>query len=133
MEKHGRVFDPMDVGVARAFHVAQNSKDKEEALERRLQGRLRQLQVAIKPGVNDTNRRALGYADTAALNEASAIYGSPDEIIEKLEILRGLGVGYVLLNGGGSGGGERARQSLRHFARDVMPAMAEKTALKVAG
>ena len=31
------------------------------------------------------------------------------------------GVGYVLVNGGGSGGGERGRQSMRRFAREVMP------------
>ena len=29
---------------------------------------------------------------------------------------------YLLMNGGGSGGGERGRQSLRRFAREVMPA-----------
>jgi alkanesulfonate monooxygenase SsuD/methylene tetrahydromethanopterin reductase-like flavin-dependent oxidoreductase (luciferase family) len=133
VESHGRTFDPMDVGVARAFYVTSDAADKKEALERRLQGRLRQLDIAIKPGVNDKNRRALGYADTAALNEASAMYGAPDEIIEKLEDLRAKGVGYVLLNGGGSGGGERARASLRRFAHEVMPALSDKPALKVAG
>ncbi|HET9904928.1 MAG TPA: LLM class flavin-dependent oxidoreductase [Xanthobacteraceae bacterium] len=133
VERHGRVFDPMDVGVARAFYVTSDAEDKKTALERRLQGRLRQLDVAIKQGVNDNNRRALSYADTAALNEASAMYGTPDEVIEKLEALRSVGVGYVLLNGGGSGGGERGRQSLRRFAREVMPALADKPALKVAG
>ena len=47
--------------------------------------------------------------------------------------LRAKGVGYVLLNGGGSGGGERARASLRRFAREVMPALSDKPALRVAG
>ena len=37
------------------------------------------------------------------------MYGNPDEIAEKLEELRQAGVGYVLINGGGSGGGERGR------------------------
>jgi hypothetical protein len=32
----------------------------------------------------------------------------------------------LLINGGGSGGGARGRQSLRRFARDVMPAFAEQ-------
>jgi hypothetical protein len=35
------------------------------------------------------------------------------------------GVGYVLIYGGGSGGGERGRRSLRRFAREVMPAFME--------
>jgi alkanesulfonate monooxygenase SsuD/methylene tetrahydromethanopterin reductase-like flavin-dependent oxidoreductase (luciferase family) len=134
IEKHGGVFDPMDVGVARAFYVTSDDADKKAALDRRLDGRMRQLKISIKEGVNEDNRRARSYADTAALNEASAIYGTPDEIVEKLEGLRAVGVGYVLLNGGGSGGGERARQSLRRFAREVMPAMSDKpAALRVAG
>jgi hypothetical protein len=32
--------------------------------------------------------------------------------------------GYLLLNGGESGGGERGRRRLRRFAREVMPAFA---------
>ena len=37
------------------------------------------------------------------------MYGNPDEIARKLDELREAGVGYVLVNGGGSGGGERGR------------------------
>jgi hypothetical protein len=53
------------------------------------------------------------------------MYGNPDEIARKLDELREAGVGYVLINGGGSGGGMRGRESLRRFARDVMPAFVE--------
>jgi alkanesulfonate monooxygenase SsuD/methylene tetrahydromethanopterin reductase-like flavin-dependent oxidoreductase (luciferase family) len=115
--------------------VASSAEDKQAALDRRLQGRLRQLDIARKPGgeVDQGWRFKSSYADNVAVNEASAIYGSPDEMIEKLETLRAMGAGYVLLNGGGSGGGERARESLRRFAREVMPAMQDKPALKVAG
>ena len=52
------------------------------------------------------------------------MYGSPDDIAEKLDELRRVGVGYVLVNGGGSGGGERGRASLRRFAGEVMPLFA---------
>ena len=38
-----------------------------------------------------------------------------------VEELRRVGVGYVLINGGGSGGGQRGRASLRRFAAEVMP------------
>jgi hypothetical protein len=44
----------------------------------------------------------------------------------KLDELCHAGVGYVLINGGGSGGGARGRESLRRFAREVMPAFAER-------
>src|SRR6202040_2797540 len=35
VEKRGRRFDPLDVAVARAFYVAKDEADKQEALERR--------------------------------------------------------------------------------------------------
>ena len=55
------------------------------------------------------------------------MYGIPT-IREKLEELRDAGVGYVLINGGGSGGGARGRESLRRFAREVMPHFLEADA-----
>jgi hypothetical protein len=53
------------------------------------------------------------------------MYGTPDGIAKILDELRNVGVGYVLINGGGSGGGARGRESLRRFARDVMPMFTE--------
>jgi alkanesulfonate monooxygenase SsuD/methylene tetrahydromethanopterin reductase-like flavin-dependent oxidoreductase (luciferase family) len=135
VEKRGRRFDPMDVGVARAFYVAKSKADKKAALQRRLDARMRQLEIAKAPGVDQGSqswRFKSSYAENVAVNENTAVYGSPEEMIEKFEALREAGVGYVLLNGGGAGGGERARDSLRRFARDVMPALSEKPALRAA-
>jgi alkanesulfonate monooxygenase SsuD/methylene tetrahydromethanopterin reductase-like flavin-dependent oxidoreductase (luciferase family) len=133
VESTGRRFDPMQVGVTPAFCVADNKAEKEAALERRLQNRVRQLRLATRPDgtVHGGPDRATG--DPQKVNVRSALYGSPDEIAQRLEVLRDLGVGYVLLNGGGSGGGERGRQSLRHFARDIMPLFAETALQPVAG
>jgi alkanesulfonate monooxygenase SsuD/methylene tetrahydromethanopterin reductase-like flavin-dependent oxidoreductase (luciferase family) len=132
VEASGRRFDPMQVGVTRAFFVADNKAEKEAALERRLQNRVRQLRLATRPDgtVHGGPDRATG--DPQQVNVMSALYGSPDEIAQRLEVLRDLGVGYVLLNGGGSGGGERGRQSLRHFARDIMPIFADTALQQVA-
>ena len=60
------------------------------------------------------------------------MYGSPDEIVQQLEALRDAGVGYVLINGGGSGDDARGRESLRRFARDVMPLFTEAAPQRVA-
>jgi alkanesulfonate monooxygenase SsuD/methylene tetrahydromethanopterin reductase-like flavin-dependent oxidoreductase (luciferase family) len=111
----------MQVGVTRAFFVAETRAEKEAALERRLQNRVRQLRLATRPDgtVHGGPDRATG--DPRVVNEISAMYGSPDEIVPRLEALRDVGAGYVLLNGGGSGGGARGRDSLRRFARDIMP------------
>jgi alkanesulfonate monooxygenase SsuD/methylene tetrahydromethanopterin reductase-like flavin-dependent oxidoreductase (luciferase family) len=50
-------------------------------------------------------------------SEESALYGTPDEIIAKLQTLRRLGAEYVLIN---SAGGV---ETLRRFAREVAPAV----------
>jgi len=126
VEAKGEAWDPMRVGVTRAFFVTDDPREREEALERRLANRLRQLKLATTP-----DGRILGGPDRAdgdpvEINLASAIYGPPDEIARKIGALREAGAGYLLMNGGGSGGGERGRKSLRRFAREVMPAFANK-------
>jgi len=133
VEANGRRFDPMQVGVTRAFFVADSEAEKEAALERRLHNRLRQLKLATRPDgtVHGGPDRASG--DPQAVNVNSALYGSADDVAQRLEALRDVGVGYVLLNGGGSGGGTRGRQSLRRFARDIMPLFARATPQEVAG
>jgi alkanesulfonate monooxygenase SsuD/methylene tetrahydromethanopterin reductase-like flavin-dependent oxidoreductase (luciferase family) len=127
VEAHGRRFDPMQVGVTRAFFVADNLAEREAAMDRRLQNRMRQLKLATRPDgtVHGGPDRATG--DPRAVNEASAMYGNPDDVAKKLEELREVGVGYVLLNGGGSGGGARGRESLRRFAREIMPVFAGRS------
>jgi alkanesulfonate monooxygenase SsuD/methylene tetrahydromethanopterin reductase-like flavin-dependent oxidoreductase (luciferase family) len=48
------------------------------------------------------------------------LYGTPDEIAEKLTSLQRVGINYVILNIGGM-----SRDSLRSFARQIMPAFAD--------
>jgi alkanesulfonate monooxygenase SsuD/methylene tetrahydromethanopterin reductase-like flavin-dependent oxidoreductase (luciferase family) len=124
VEAQGRRFDPTMVGVTRAFFVCDSEDDREAALARRLANRVRQLKLATRPDgtVHGGPDRATGDPDV--VNRGSAMYGNPDQIAQKLDELRAAGVGYVLVNGGGSGGGERGRQSMRRFAREVMPLFA---------
>ena len=124
VEDKGEDWNPMRVGVTRAFFVTDDASEIEQALERRLANRMRQLKLATLP-----DGRILGGPDRAdgdpeQINLNSAIYGTPDDIARKLEELRDAGAGYLLMNSGGSGGGARGRESLRRFAREVMPAFA---------
>jgi alkanesulfonate monooxygenase SsuD/methylene tetrahydromethanopterin reductase-like flavin-dependent oxidoreductase (luciferase family) len=125
VEASGRRFDPMQIGVTRAFFVTDSEAEKEAALERRLANRMRQLKLATRPDgtVHGGPDRATGDPRTVNIN--SAIYGTPDEIAERLETLRTVGAGYILVNGGGSGGGMSGRESLRRFAREVIPLFAD--------
>jgi alkanesulfonate monooxygenase SsuD/methylene tetrahydromethanopterin reductase-like flavin-dependent oxidoreductase (luciferase family) len=118
VEKRGRTFNPMEVAVARGFYVAKDAADKEAAIERRMAAQRRLAASSTAPG-KENKASILSFADTREANEASSFYGTPDEIARKVEALRGFGVEYVLLNGGGT-----ARDNLRRFAREVMPAFA---------
>jgi hypothetical protein len=49
VEAKGEQWDPMRVGVTRAFFVTDDAREREEALERRLANRMRQLKLATTP------------------------------------------------------------------------------------
>jgi alkanesulfonate monooxygenase SsuD/methylene tetrahydromethanopterin reductase-like flavin-dependent oxidoreductase (luciferase family) len=136
VEKRGRVFEPMDVGVARAFYVAKDEADKEGALERRLEAQRRLATISNPPDGTKSKASIMTFSDTREASEESALYGTPDEIAKKLEKLKALGVEYVLLNGGGlalDSKGRRANDSLGRFARELMPAFAENSKMRVVG
>ena len=48
VEERGRVFDPLEVGVARAFYVARDAADKEIALERRMEAQRRLAAISSR-------------------------------------------------------------------------------------
>jgi len=129
VEERGRVFDPLEVGVARAFYVAKDAADKEAALERRLEAQHRLATVSNAPDGTKSKASIMAFSDTREASEESALYGTPDEIAVKLDKLRGLGVEYVLLNGGGG----LAHDSLHRFARELMPAFAGGSRIRVVG
>jgi alkanesulfonate monooxygenase SsuD/methylene tetrahydromethanopterin reductase-like flavin-dependent oxidoreductase (luciferase family) len=128
VEKRGRTFDPLEVGVARAFYVAKDKADKEAALEARLAAQ--RHFAALSKAADGTQSKAsiMAFSDTREASEEAALYGTPDEIAEKLESLRKLGVEYILLNGGGL-----AHESLRRFARELMPAFTDGGRMRDAG
>jgi alkanesulfonate monooxygenase SsuD/methylene tetrahydromethanopterin reductase-like flavin-dependent oxidoreductase (luciferase family) len=118
VEAAGRRFDPMDVGVCRAFYVAKDAADKRRAVETRLAGQNRMAKVAVAPGGGRTSSM-LSFDYTLDAAEESALYGTPDEIAAKLDTLRAAGIAHVLLNGPAG-----SVANLRRFARDIMPAYA---------
>jgi alkanesulfonate monooxygenase SsuD/methylene tetrahydromethanopterin reductase-like flavin-dependent oxidoreductase (luciferase family) len=127
MQQNGFDYHPSMAGVARAFYVARDAADKEAAIDRRVAAQRRLTTISQRPDGNNT-ASIMAFSDTRAASEASAMYGSPDEIARKLETLRDMGVEYVLLNGGGT-----SRENLRRFAREVMPAFRTEPALRQAG
>ena len=111
VEKQGRPFDPMSVGVTRSINVVDTPAELQKAYENRIAGRRRIDRLTMRP--DGMNKKRL-ISDEAIC--AGALYGTPDEIAAKLEALRDAGAEYVLLN---SAGGP---PSLRRFAHEVRPA-----------
>ena len=132
VEARGEPWDPMRVGVTRAFFVSESETERQEALDRRLANRMRQLKLATTPDGVMLGGPDRASGDPVEINLKSAIYGTPDQIAARLDDLHKAGVGYVLINGGGSGGGQRGLRSLRRFAREVMPAFQEGATVRAA-
>ena len=105
VESLGRVFDPMSVAVARSVNLVDSTAEYDQALESRMAARRRTQNLALRPDFQDTRDSA----------EAGTIYGSPDQVSEKIQALHDIGIEYVLLNA------PAGISTLRRFAEDVMP------------
>src|SRR5260370_13624507 len=73
VEAHGRIFDPMSVGVTRSINVVMTRAEREKAIEARMRGRQRIDRLAPRP---DAHNRAslMCYADTYQAPEATALH-----------------------------------------------------------
>src|SRR5262249_39608853 len=112
-------YNPMEVGVARAVYVTEDEAEKAAAIERRYQGHMRINRLARRPDGETRTRYILDDEKEARHESAeSALFGTPDEIMRKLERLRGGGAKSVIINLGAP------RKQTRRFARDIMPAFA---------
>ena len=119
VEKLGRAFDPLSIGVTRSINVVNTPAELQKAFETRIAARRRIDRLTLRP--DGTNQKRV-ISDEAIC--AGALYGTPDAIAVKLEALREAGAEYVLLN---SAGGP---PSLRRFAHEVRPGFADAPALQ---
>ncbi len=103
----------MTVAVARSVNIVDTRDDYEKAMETRMAARRRTQNLAHRPNFRDTREAA----------EAGTLYGTPDEVAEKLQGLKDSGVEYVLLNS------PAGLPTLERFAKEVMPAFAGETAV----
>ena len=121
-------FDPHNVGVARAYFVAKDAADKDAALERRMEAQRRLEAISSAPAARRTRPASWPIPTPARRARKARFTARRTRSRVKLEKLRKLGVEYVLLNGGGP-----AHESLRRFAREVMPAFLDGSRMRVVG
>lgn len=127
VEKLGKPFDPMNVAVSRAFFVARNAEEKAKAVETRYANQQRLVKAGSAPSEKST-ASLLSFDQTLDAAGESAMFGTPDEIARKLEVLRAAGIEHLLLNGPTG-----SRENLRAFAREVMPAFSTQGQERPAG
>jgi alkanesulfonate monooxygenase SsuD/methylene tetrahydromethanopterin reductase-like flavin-dependent oxidoreductase (luciferase family) len=119
VEARGRKFDANEVGVARGLYVAKDAADRDAAIERRMAGRARVDNLAQRPdGANKASMMA--YDDSFETTAEASLFGTIDEIAEKIQHLRDAGVRYILFSDGGSG-----IEGLREFSKEIIPAFAD--------
>jgi hypothetical protein len=104
------------VAVARNVYVAYDAAERSAALDR-LRRQHAHMIALSQHAARPVASHILAYADGDGAPEAAALYGPPDMIARELAALRAAGAAYILVNGGGT-----ARDNLRRFAREVMPA-----------
>src|SRR5262249_60620010 len=85
VEASGRRFDPMQVGVTRALFVTDSQVEKEAAMDRRLQNRVRQLKLATRPDGTGHGGTDPAPRDPRGGHEDSAGEGTPDESGQRRE------------------------------------------------
>ena len=124
VEAQGRVFDPMNVGLTRALHIAMNAEERAAAHELRATFMRNVQLLSLSPtGESPTlgrARRFLTREEMHKATESDALIGTPEEIIFRLKRLEAGGVQYVMvIDVGGS------LAHLRTFAREVMPEFAD--------
>lgn len=109
VEAKGETFDPMRVGVARSVNIVDTKAEYDAAIDARMAGRRRTQNLAQRPD----------FEDTREIAELGTIYGTPDQVAEKIQDLKDAGIEYILLNC------PAGIETLRRFAKEVMPAFAD--------
>jgi alkanesulfonate monooxygenase SsuD/methylene tetrahydromethanopterin reductase-like flavin-dependent oxidoreductase (luciferase family) len=108
VEAKGEAFEPMRVGVARSVNIVDTKAEYDLAIDARMAGRRRTQNLAQRPD----------FEDTREIAELGTIYGTPDQVAEKIQDLKDAGIEYILLNC------PAGIETLRRFAKEVMPAFA---------
>lgn len=118
VEARGRVFDPMSVGVTRAFHLTDDEAGTEKAIARHRDVIGNNRRLSVDPSQNDP---ALYQPPQVATDLREAwLIGQRHEVQQRLQTLHDLGVRNVLLMDAAA-----SLDGLRQFAEDIAPGFAD--------
>lgn len=113
----GRELGPQSVCVTRAMHIVSSDEELDEARAHRAKMYDALVKQTGPKWDSFTARESLPtMADTTLTDDEAALIGYPEQIIEKVQILKDAGVDYV-----GLADFSASQESLRRFANEVMP------------
>ena len=118
LEAKGLPRDASRVGVTRALHIVRNDAERKEAYERR-----RQSLQKIGELARTVDGRRPTFDDAYIAADDSALIGSPDEIVGRLQRLADGGVEYILLTNAMA-----SAESLDVLAEEILPRVRSKAA-----
>ena len=115
LKQQGRAHSAGQIGVARALQIVRNEAERQQAYELRMKV-LKTIGGLARGRGSERYQNIGSHADADLASEESALLGTPEEIIARLQKLQAGGVDYVLLvDPTGS------IESLEIFANEVMP------------
>jgi alkanesulfonate monooxygenase SsuD/methylene tetrahydromethanopterin reductase-like flavin-dependent oxidoreductase (luciferase family) len=100
-EAAGSRFDPSMIAVARDVYIGDSRAEIQDALRRRAIGHQRMIDAARSltlPLGQSAGSHILAWADRPEARTEAALYGTVDQVADKLQALRAAGVTYVLCN-----------------------------------
>ncbi len=112
-EAHGHAYDPMKIGVTRAFHLTANDSETRHALEHHRQVLANNRRLSADPAATGGVHQppmATGDEDDIWL------IGTPEQVARRIDRLKSQGVEYLLLL---DATGDHA--TLERFAAEIMP------------
>lgn len=123
----GGVYDPLRVGVTRAFHLTRNQAERELAYKHRSTFLLKAAELQRDTKKQSSLGLPTSMEEIREGTEKAAIIGDPDEMIRRISELQALGVEYIMLMDIAL-----SHETLRTFAKEVMPAFAGKRTVATA-
>jgi alkanesulfonate monooxygenase SsuD/methylene tetrahydromethanopterin reductase-like flavin-dependent oxidoreductase (luciferase family) len=112
LEKIGKPRDAGRVGVARSITIVKTEAERKRALERRKETFKRIGAIAYRP----PGAAPQGHHDPDLAGDDSALLGTPQEIVERLNVLGEAGAEYILLTMASI-----SPEAVQQFAEEIMP------------
>ena len=116
VESSGRRFDSGSIGVTRALQLVDNDADWRAAHETRAKLLAQLRKAAGGQSSSFSPEKLTTFTDSSLTIDEAALIGYPDEVAERIEALRDVGVDYIML-----ADITGSRKTLKVFAEKVAP------------